>query len=50
MPEKLAEMHKRYKELAQTRYEAKTTPTDAEKCAQYVADHRGFMGPYLGEG
>ena len=40
----------RWAELNATTYEAPQFPLNEAMCAAYLASHRGFLGPYYGDG
>ena len=44
---KLDELMTLFIQLNQTRFEAPRIPTDAQACEQFVAEHGGFLGPYM---
>lgn len=49
MPDKLRSMMATFVARNRTRFEAERMPTDASACEAYVAQHGGFLGPYVSE-
>ena len=50
MPSVKAALMARWAELNATTYEAPQFPLNEAMCAAYLASHRGFLGPYYGDG